>query len=313
MLAEPLRRVMLLDDDGGGFADALSRLEPRVATRHLIAMGGSRLSLEQLGVVALRVRPSAWVGRILGQASSGKWWKRMEAARLLAMVGGAGDRRILNRLVTDPHPAVASAATAAIAGRADAALVAAVAKGLPSQAPAVRHQQSVALKSHSEVATRVVTALLARRTRPSRELRAWIALAETLGTPAALLAVVPLTSHPDAEVRTSAARALRSCFFPEAVEAAIRLLQDEDWRVRAAAARAVGSLNAVSAIPILSEAMRDKSWWVRFRAALALADLHDDGRRALGAARTSDDPYARDMATLVFSLSTGARLELTSA
>ncbi len=313
VVAGPLRSIMLWEDSGERLAAALNTLKPHVAANQLIAVGGSRLSSDQLRAVGRHVRSSAWAEQILSQFDSKHWWERMEAARLLAMIGDEGDTEILACLVTDPNPAVASAATAAIGGRADPAFVRAVATALPFQPSTVRQQQAAALKEHSEMATAVVVELLAKEDCSPEELRAWIPLAETLGTPGALLAVVPYALNENAEVRTSTARALRSCFFPEAVEAAIQLLSDNDWRVRAAAARAVGALNAAKAIPVLSAALRDENWWVRFRAALALAELHEEGLKALGDARQSDDPYSRDMANLVFSLPEGTRLELTSA
>lgn len=313
VVAGPLRSIMLWEDNGEQLAAALSTLKPHVAANQLIAVGGSRLSSDQLRAVGRHVRSSGWAERILSQFDSRHWWERMEAARLLAMIGDERDTRIVACLVTDPNPAVASAATAAIAGRADPAFVRAVATALPSQPSTVRQQQAVALKGHSEMATAVVVELLAQEGCSPQELRGWIQLAETLGTPGALLAVVRYASHEDAEVRTSAARALRACFFPDAVEAAIHLLSDNDWRVRAAAARAVGALNAANAIPMLSAALRDETWWVRFRAALALAELGEDGLKALGDATQSDDPYSRDMANLVCRLPEGTRLELTSA
>ncbi len=311
-LVDPLQRIMLGDDRGESLAAALGRLPRDVAVRELIGFGGTRLSPEQRSTLALLVRRAPWVEQTLAQASSRHWWKRMEAARLLVMVCDEGDERIVERLVTDRHAAVASAATAAIAGCASAALVDAIVGELPFRPGTVRLQQCTALRSHSVVANDAVVAALSR---PASvvQLRAWTQLAEVLGTPEALAAVVPLASHADPEVRTSTARALRSCFSPEGAEAVSRLLKDVDWRVRAAAARAVGALNVRGAIPMLSESMHDESWWVRFRAGLALADLSVAGRAALAEARNSPDPFARDMATLIEGLSDGSRLDLTSA
>lgn len=311
VLAAPLQQIMLGDDRGEALAAALSRLRPDVATRELIAIGGSRLSAEQRRDLASLVRHAPWVEQTLAQASSRKWWKRMEAARLLVMVCDERDEQSVARLVTDPHAAVASAATTGIAGCAGPSLIDAVVTGLPSRSPSVRLQQCNALRNHAELATAAVTEHLSRPA-SARDLRAWIQLVEVLATPAALAAVVPLASHPDVEVRTRTARALRSYFSPDAVEAVTRLLRDEDWRVRAAAARAVGALNVVNAIPLLTDSMHDESWWVRFRAGLALADLSQEGRLALTAAQDSPDPFARDMATLVGGLSDGSRLDLTS-
>lgn len=311
-LAEPLRDVMRGDDRGESLAAALARLPPSAAVRELLAIGGTRLSLEQRADLASLLRHSPWVEHALEQARSRKWWERMKAARLLVMTCEEGDGPLLARLVTDNHPAVASAATAAIRNCASAPLVDAVVRMLPARPHSVRLQQAHALRSHAAHATAAVIRQLSRPAAPYR-LRAWIELAEVLATPEALSAVLPFVSHPDVEVRTSAARALRRCYSAEGAAAVTTLLADPDWRVRAAAARAVGALNVRSAIPLLGDAMHDESWWVRFRAGLALADLSPEGGTALALARHSPDPFARDMAMLISGLSDGSRLDLTSA
>ncbi|MGI8843295.1 MAG: HEAT repeat domain-containing protein [Gemmatimonadaceae bacterium] len=311
-LAGPLRKIMLGDDRGEALAAALSRLRPDVATRALIVIAGARLSAEQRRGLAALVREAPWVERSLAQVASRKWWKRMEAARLMVMVCDQRDGELVARLVTDPHPAVASAATKGIGGCASVDLIRTVVAGLPARSPTVRLQQCNSLRNHASLAAAAVTELLSAPA-SAQELRAWIQLVEVLAEPKALAAVVPLALHPDVEVRASAARALRSYFSPDAVEAVTRLLGDSDWRVRAAAARAVGALNVVNAIPLLTDSMHDESWWVRFRAGLALADLSQEGRAALAAAQLSPDPFARDMATLIRGLSDGSRIDLTSA
>lgn len=312
LLTEPVTRIMLQEDRGEALAEVLERLPPDVAARELLSIGGTRLAAEHRRELATLVRGAPWVEQILAQATSRKWWKRLEAARLLVMVCRDGDGPRVARLLHDSHPAVASAATAAIAGCASPGLVTAVVNGLPSRTPAVRLQQCLALRPHADLATAVVVRWLAMPAPPPK-LRAWIQLAEVLATPEALAAVIPFASHPDVEVRTSTARALRYCFSPDGAEAVTRLLRDDDWRVRAAAARAAGALNVRAAIPMLIDAMHDEAWWVRFRAGLALADLSAEGRSALTGVRGSPDPFARDMATLVCGLSDGSRLELTSA
>lgn len=311
-LAVPLQRIMLGDDNGEALAAALLQLRPGVAVRELLVIGGARLSPEQRTSLAKHVRRSPWVTDALADGTSRKWWKRLKAARLLVMVCDRGDEELVARLVTDKHAAVATAATAAIAGCASERFVCAIVEALPLRPPAVRLQQANALRSHAEVATHEVVSRLSGAA-TSAQLRAWVQLAEVLATPAALEAVVRHTSHPSVEIRASAARALRNCFSPAGAAAVTCMLRDEDWRVRAAAARAAGALNANEAIPLLREAMKDEAWWVRFRAGLALADLSDSGRFALEEVRRSPDPFARDMATLVSALSDGSRLELTSA
>lgn len=311
-LTEPLRRLLLREDRGEALAAALAGLHRDVAAREILSMGGRYIPEEQRRDLAKQLGGAPWVQEILAQASSRRWWKRLEAARLLAVARRDGDGPLIARLLADPHPAVASAATAAVAGCASPELVALAVESLPSRSQSVRLQQCIALRRHADAATAIVARCLAGPG-SATQLRAWIQLAEVLATPRALAAVIPFTSHPHVEVRTSTARALRHCFSRAGADAVTRMLRDEDWRVRAAAARALGALNARPAIPLLTDAMHDESWWVRFRAGLALADLSAEGKSALGSVRGSPDPFARDMATLVSGLSDGSRLELTSA
>jgi HEAT repeat protein len=310
-LRGPSRALMLGGDRGESLAAALGALARDVATRHLLSIAASQLAGEQLRDLVARVRPAEWVERTLAGGTSRRWWKRMEAARLLAVVAVPADLALLARLVCDPHPAVASAATGAIAGHADAALVESILRELSERPTAVRLQQMRALRDHADIATPLLVAQLESGPPPGR-LRTLVQLAEILGTPAALAAVVPFAAQDDAEVRATVARALRSCYMPAGVDAAARLLKDTDWRVRAAAARALASLNATDAIPDLEAALRDESWWVRFRSALALGSLGEEGEAALGAAASSDDQFARDMAAVVLDLSQSARLELSA-
>jgi HEAT repeat protein len=310
-LRVPLRALVMAEDHGESLAASLGRLDRDVATRQLLSIATSQLAAEQMRDLAALVRPAAWVEQTLAGGTSRRWWKRMEAARLLAVVNSPADLPLLARLVCDPHPAVASAATGAIAGHVDAALIETIIRGLSGQPTAVRLQQMRALRAHAEVAALILVAQLESGVTPD-QMRALVQLAEVLGTPDALAAVVPLASHADAEVRATVARALRSCFMPAGVDAARRLLNDTDWRVRAAAARALGGLHAVNAVPDIRAALRDEWWWVRFRAALALGSLGEEGASALAAAASSDDEYARDMAILVRNLSDSARLELSA-
>jgi HEAT repeats len=308
-LREPLRAFLVLGDAGEAIAVALAGLPPSVAARQMGRLGGSMLAQEQLRKLALRVRNDAWVEKTLAGGRSRRWWKRMEAARLLTMVYGANDRWLLAKLVMDRHPAVAAAATAGIAAHADRALVEMLVRNLPRRSPTLRLQQMRGLKSHAEIATPRQVAALAG-TLSAKDLQVMVQFGEILATPAALSAIVRLASHPTAAVRASVARALRAAFVPGAVDAARNLLSDPDWRVRAAAARALEGLRVTAAVPALSEALRDEQWWVRFRAAVALAGLGEPGRTALVEAVGADDPYASEMAISVGGLSEANRLDL---
>lgn len=310
-LREPLRRLMMREDRGHALAGALSHLDPRVATQQLILIAGTRLSRDDQRTLAAQVRPSHWLNETVAGADSTIWWKRMEAARLLAVVGGPDDRPVMARLVTDPHPAVASAATDVLGQHADATLIQQVILDLAFRPSVVRQRQMRALRNHAPLATSMLVPLLSV---PASDdvIRARVQLAETLGTPAALKAVIRFAAHENPSVRATVARALRTCYLPAGVDAAFALLHDSQWPVRAAAARALGGLRAVHAIAQLRAAMGDESWWVRFRAALALRSLGPDGEAALASATSSPDRYTRDMAVVVRGLSEGSRLELSA-
>lgn len=310
-LRAPARALVLGGDEGESLAAALAGLSADVASRQLRSIAASQIAPEQMRHLAAHVRPAAWVELKLADATSTRWWKRMEAAHLLSVVMAPSDLPLLARLLSDANPAVVSAATGAIAGHANPALAGLIIRHLSERAPTVRQQQMRALRTCADVSTAILVDELEPETRPD-QIRALVQLAEALGTPRALAAIVPHASHPDAEVRATVARALRCCSSAAAVDAARRSLTDTDWRVRAAAARALASLKAVATVGALEDALRDTSWWVRFRAALALGSFGAVGEDALAAAAISDDAYARDIAVVVRGLSESARVELSA-
>lgn len=309
LIREPLHAFLVKGQSSEALAAAFAKLPPSVAARQMQALGGSLLAEEQMRELAARVRNDAWVVETLEQGTSRRWWKRMEAARLLAMVCSKWDQPLLARLVMDPHPAVAAAATASIGRHAERELIEEVVRRIPALPPTARLQQMHGLRRHSEIVTPLVVAALGE-TLPAEDLQVMVRFGEILGTPAALAAIVKLAMHPDGPVRASVARALRAAYVPGAAEAALELLKDPDWRVRAAAARALEGLKVTAAVPALSAALRDPQWWVRFRAAVALSGLGERGRTALEEAVVGDDNFARQMAIHVGSLSEANRLDM---
>jgi HEAT repeat protein len=243
-------------------------------------------------------------------AASRHWWRRAEAARRSGDVARLGDRELLNRLLDDPHPAVQSAATASLAPIVDAGLVARLLERLPERPMAIRLQQFALLRHALPLSE---AALLERLVpdAPSRRLKSWIALVETMGSPALFARVASLHSHPDPLIRLSVARALKRHRHPEAEEMLLIALHDHDWRVRAVAARSLGRHGNASAVPRLAAGLRDVRWWVRFRCGLALAQLGVHGRAALDDARRDVDRYAGEMATMIGGLSPDSVIELS--
>lgn len=287
----------------------------------LAALAGLLVALQAvflLGYVALLVirrdraalRNGVAASRPLDDlARSPLWWRRAEAARLSGSVARLGDRELLRRLLDDPHPAVQCAATTSLEPLVDAVIVGELLDRLPERSMAVRLQQSRLLNDALALTTPALLHRLSADASP-RRLKSWIALVESIRSPALFARVAQLHSHPDPLIRLSVARALKRYRNPEAEEVLLIALHDHDWRVRAVAARSLGTLGNASAVPRLAVGMRDVRWWVRFRCGLALAQLGDEGRRTLVDARRDADRYAGEMATMISGLSPDSVLEL---
>jgi len=148
------------------------------------------------------------VADVLAQATSRFWWRRLEAARMLAVVGDRSEHALLAALLVDPNPAVQTAATAALPRVADAALVRRVVQELPDRPQVVRLYQFGALRETWRLTTPVLLELLASDA-PPRQLEVWIALAGTIASPECLSQVLPLHAHASSTVRLAATKALR--------------------------------------------------------------------------------------------------------
>lgn len=242
-------------------------------------------------------------------ARSSRWWRRADAARRAGDIARLGDRELLYMLLDDAHAAVQSDATSSLERLLDEAAVGHLLDRLPERPMAVRLQQHALLAR----ALPLTTAALMTRLTPTaspRRLKSWITLVETLESVPLLARVGTLHSHPDPLIRLSVARALKRHRDPEAQEMLLIALHDHDWRVRAVAARSLGAHGDASAVPRLAGGLRDVRWWVRFRCGLALAQLGEEGRHALAAARRDADRYAGEMATMIGGLSATSVTEL---
>jgi HEAT repeat protein len=309
---DPVQHWLMGTGYAADVANALRRLPERDALDQLTVHVAPRATPEHLAQLARALREDRWVRRILAQASSRLWWRRLDAARLLAVVGSVRDRGLLRRLLTDEHAAVQAAASLCLTRISDYALVEHALDTLHARPPIVRVFQ---LRILRETWKHTVPALLERLQplAPVAKLQVWIALAESLADSRCLAAVIGLRNHPVAEIRISCARALRRYMHPDAEATLQEMMHDSDWRVCAQAARGLGAVGANNAVADLSNALSHRSWWVRFRSALALAQLGEAGRRALRVARERKDRYAADMAAMVSGLSDGAVVELAEA
>ncbi len=310
LMRGPLQSWLLGEGPVSDVARVLSDVDPDVALDHAIIITTSRAAASQRGEFSAAIRGSGWVHRVLARATSRHWWRRLDAARLLAVVGSERDRTLLHRLLSDPHPAVQGVAAASLSRIADMDAVTSVLEGLPHRALAVRLYQFSMLRETWWLAT---PALLERLMpdAPPEQLDVWISLAEHIGTAELLERVCELAHNEHATVRIAVARALKRYFHPRSYETLLAYLDDPDWRVRAVAARSLGTLGDERAVNAVAAVIADAHWWVRFRAALALAQLGETGRRALRDARAGQDRYAAEMATMVSGLSPGSIVELS--
>lgn len=293
---EPVVRVLrsLPRGTAVGYVSLLARQVIPDSERHELA-------------VALRNEP--WVRVAIEQRGSRFWWRRLEAARALGIVGTEKDRDAVLQLLRDEHPAVQIAAATALPRVADEALFGTVMDELFAMPKVTRTYLTGILRQRANTAA----APLAQRIRSGAspmDLAAWIGLAAALDDPRALAASLPHATHPQAFVRRTVARALGRYAGPEAARALADLTTDPDASVRVAAARSLGEHGAPGAVPLLAPMVADPVWQVRLHAALALAQLGERGRAALRAARDGSDRFARDMATMISGLSDGAILEM---
>jgi HEAT repeat protein len=306
---------------------ALRALPPGDALRVLVHVADAQLPAGAGAALGAALRGEPWVRAAVAGAGARAWWRRLEAARLLALTGTAADAPTVRALLADPHVAVRCAATRALGAAADGALVGDVVRALPAQPASLQRLQAGALRAHADAAEPALVACLAGagadggadrgagRTPAASDLRAWAALAAALQRPRAAAALLPYADHADAEVRAEVVRALGRCPSPAGVRALAERLGDPAPAVRAAAAQAAGQLGPVGVrlVPALAQRLADDDGAVRLGAALALAQAGEPGRAALRAARAHDDRRARDTALFAAGLSDGALLELAAA
>lgn len=277
----------------------------------LVWLGLERVRPTERAGLAKMLRGEPWVRHTLDGANSLLWWKRLAAARTLSLIASESDRATILQLLSDPHPAVQSAATACINKYADNELLIRVIDGLSSASPAVRTYQLGVLASYAQLAAPMLLERI-RSDAPPHKLYAYIHAAAELGDPECMARVADLSTHPHPEVRVAVARVLRSKAGDAVHVKLLSMLRDPDWRVRAQAARGLSGINDDRTVQELSRALTDANWWVRFRAGLALAAMGPSGRAALSDALANNDRYARDMATLVIGLSEASVAELSA-
>jgi HEAT repeat protein len=304
-LDEAMRAWALGAADEGPLLARLSALPPPAAVDALVAWV-ARVPGERWAALAALLAQEDWARAVRAEAAAPRWWRRLEAARLLAATATPQDVPLVLALLRDAHPAVHVAAVGAVERVPDPLLVSAALDRLADLTPTVHAYYGAALQRSRVV---LVDLLVARLQPATPAVARYAEFAARLADPGLRIALTALATHPEAEVRVQAARALGGYPHPESVAALLELLRDAAWEVRAQAARALGRLGDPRVVAALRSALEDPEWWVRLRAALALGRYGAAGRDALVHAETGPGPLARQMARLVLGLSPQALAE----
>lgn len=258
------------------------------------------------------VHESPRMEEIRSRGSSRRWWRRLESARLLALLATEEDTELVHQLVNDRHAAVEIAAAGALDRIPSEQLVGAVLDRAVEAGGVVASYLIDLLCTNK---SSLLSVLMHRLSEPrsDEELAMVMNLASELGIPSLIGYVAVHAEHENIEVRIATVRALGA--FPHPVSSrALRLrLRDARWQVRAQAAAALGSICAIEAADELAAALTDTSWWVRLRSGLSLRRLGPTGSARLGAISPDADPFAYDMAQYVMGLSDSAMAEYSGA
>jgi HEAT repeat protein len=308
-LEVPLRNWIVAGAHPEPVVNALRELPSGTAVGYVSLLARQTIPAAQRDELAMALRHEQWIQRAVRRRASRYWWRRLEAARALSIIGTPREQALVLELLADEHPAVQIAAASALPRVADVEALGRVLDDLFGFPKVVRHYVTSVLRQTQNIAGPA----LAERIRGGEdmaELTAWIELAASLDDSGAIIAALTRAEHPDAPVRRAVAKALGRHPGPDAARVLAVLATDRAATVRAAAARSLGQLGAGTAAPVLAPMIADPVWAVRLRAALALAQIGERGRAALRTAREGPDRFARDMATMVSGLTDGAVLEL---
>ncbi|HKC38452.1 MAG TPA: HEAT repeat domain-containing protein [Gemmatimonadales bacterium] len=292
-----------------GVLVGLARLPTPLAIDALVKWS-ARVPGERWRQLAEALEHHWWARLVRTNATSARWWKRLECARFLSVAAVPRDVDRLTRLINDPHPAVHVAAVASLERMENTALTLTALDRLPLLAPTVQAYYAAMLLRSRPVVIEHLQKRLRRTDDPA--LARLAEFAARLAEPGLRERLTALADHADSEVRIQSARALGSFPHRESVAALRRLVTDDAWAVRAQAVRSLGMITDASTLPLVKAALQDNVWWVRLRAALALMRFAAPGRNALLEAEIGANPFASAMAKMVLGLPAQALAEFAA-
>src|SRR5204863_1563714 len=120
-----------------GVLVGLARLPTPLAIDALVKWS-ARVPGERWRQLAEALEHHWWARLVRTNATSARWWKRLECARFLSVAAAPRDVDRLTRLINDPHPAVHVAAVASLERMENTALTLTALDRLPLLAPTVQ-------------------------------------------------------------------------------------------------------------------------------------------------------------------------------
>ena len=119
-IGQPLRAWLVSGAHSEPVVRAIRALPRGTAIGYVSLLARQAIPEAQRAELAESLRGEPWIDSAMAQRGSRLWWRRLEAARAIALVGEARHREAIEALVADPHPAVQIAALSALPHIADA-------------------------------------------------------------------------------------------------------------------------------------------------------------------------------------------------
>lgn len=287
-----------LDDPGSTPAvlGPLIELSPRQQIETLCAVATSLGGMQRQRLAAF-AQELGILGAAGDKCRSRLWWKRLQGARLLSLLGTG--ESVVPGLLEDPNPVVRTEAVRWVAGHPKDPAVDRLLAMLGADHLAPFAVEDSLIRIGETLTPRLAEHLLVAS---DDALRAGLRVAVSLAGSALLPPGLKLCESEDPEARALSAELIGATGGEAAVEVLTRMVRDPEPKCRAAAAQALGRLGHWPAASSLAELLGDRAWEVRQHAGAALRSLGSPGMLFLRRSLSSDDPFAADVARQMLDL-----------
>ena len=280
-----------------GEIKSLRGLSPQLQIK-LISDIAPNLSGEHRQWLAAVAEELGLAARARASCRSKRWWKRLEGARFLTMLGP--DEDVMPSLLMDRRLEVRVQATEWAADHPTPE----VATGLIALLEDPERLRPFAICDALLRMGNMVVEPLAEyiANHSGRQVEEALEVAAGLGDHRFMEPALALSRDESSRVRATSARLMGVLGGNPAVETLVRLLKDPEPQVRSAAARATGEVGHWPTSGAVAALLRDPSWEVRREAGVALRALGAPGNLLLRRSLSDPNPEAIDIARLVLDL-----------